>query len=228
MFDRHAATMMLKHPPGIVENETILYHLFACIYLCIKIENRIQGLAFEKFVNQCAQLYSFRQLLQHLAPDLSLRDWCWTIELYPKLESEILNTSLKFRTNLVSTAEVVYQIACTFKQVKANQMKVTGKANDANQLFLESVLEEALFRSYICLRGKCDYLYQLGIKQQKGFPMKLNNNLVYYITEFKTWDYSTAALGIACLMTSLDKLDISTDGCHQLRSSFANFLAQQT
>ena len=79
-------------------------------------------------MNQCAQLYSFRELMQHLAPDLSLQDWCWTAELYPKLEFEILNTSLRFRTNLVSTAEVVYQLACTFKQVKASPEKATESA----------------------------------------------------------------------------------------------------
>ena len=112
MFDHHVAIMQ---EPCELEDETILYHLFACLFLCIKIENRIQGLSFENFLNQCVQLRSFKTFLQHLMPDMNLSDWHWTVDLYPRLEFEILNTSLRFRTNLVSTAEVVYQIACTFK-----------------------------------------------------------------------------------------------------------------
>lgn len=47
IFDHH---MSAQGSDDLVEDETLLYHLFACLFLCIKVENRIQGLKFDDFL----------------------------------------------------------------------------------------------------------------------------------------------------------------------------------
>ena len=50
IFDHH----MSKHgSQELSEDETLIYHLFACLFLSIKVENRIVGLSFEHFLKQC-------------------------------------------------------------------------------------------------------------------------------------------------------------------------------
>ena len=96
-----------KIDPGN-EDEILLYHLIACMYICLKIESGFCGMQFKHFLNLCAQLPTYDLLQRHLAPHL---ETCiWTIELFPILELEILNSALKFKMRFVSSAELVHTI----------------------------------------------------------------------------------------------------------------------
>lgn len=63
----------------------------------------------------------------------------WVPDLYRLLEREML-TSLRYKTNPVSPAEVIYLVICGFRQLVPAD--------------IEAILKEALYRSYICLLGK--------------------------------------------------------------------------
>lgn len=72
----------------------LIYNLITCLYLCLKVENRISW-SFEMFYDQVIQLRSYMDLHRHLTPLGPLE---WTAELYPMLEKEILGNALKFKT----------------------------------------------------------------------------------------------------------------------------------
>jgi len=58
------------------------------------------------------------------------------------MERAILE-KLSFKTNFISTAEAVYLIVCTFSEIES-----------VEKGSLDKLLQEALFRSYLCLQGK--------------------------------------------------------------------------
>lgn len=67
------------------------------------------------------------------------------------MEKEMLSKALRFKTNFVTPAETVLMTYCAYKD--------TWKSLDTQeyakrQIVLDKVLQESLFRSYICLLGK--------------------------------------------------------------------------
>ena len=142
------------------EDEILIYHLIACLYINLKVESIVFGLSFVHFLTQIVQLRSYRTLQVHLAPHLSECEW--TVDLYALLEKQILEEALRYKTNFVSGAEVIFQIACTFSEV--NELR----KHEA----LEPLIQEALFRSYLSLAGKS--------LQTINFPPKMwySHNLI--------------------------------------------------
>ena len=124
------------------EDEILLYHLIACLYMNLKVENIVFRLSFVEFLTYIVQLRSYHTLQVHLAPHLE--ECQWTVDLYALLEKQILEEALRYKTNFVSGAEVIYQIACTFAEVNDIRDHAT----------LEPLIQEALFRSYLSLAGK--------------------------------------------------------------------------
>lgn len=53
IFDHHVGKVLPD-----TEDETLLFHLLSCLYLCLKVEDRqrIRGLTFEKFTEECLKL----------------------------------------------------------------------------------------------------------------------------------------------------------------------------
>lgn len=66
IFDNHVGKVL----PDI-EDETLLCHLLSCFYLCLKMEDRerIRGLSFEKFTEECIKLTAYKTLEWHLTRD---------------------------------------------------------------------------------------------------------------------------------------------------------------
>ena len=122
----------------------MVYHLLACLYLCLKTESRVKGLSFETFENNCNQLPTYAALVRHLQPIYAELWWSSPErgDVYPLLEGEILK-ALKFKTNFISTAEIIFLIVCTFERIEGVEAH-----------YLDKLLQEALFRSYLCLQGK--------------------------------------------------------------------------
>ena len=123
----------------------MLYHLLACLHLCLKVERRIEGITFDDFRHQCESLKEYKLLEAHFAPTFDPQNLEWTPELYIQLEYAILNSSLRFKTNFVTPAELVYQIACAVAQ--SNNSAIENGA-------LDNLIQGALFRTYLCLLGK--------------------------------------------------------------------------
>ncbi len=41
------------------DDEILLYQLMTCLYLCLKVENRVHSLSFENFIEACARLKTY-------------------------------------------------------------------------------------------------------------------------------------------------------------------------
>lgn len=222
------------------ENEILIYHIASCLYLTLKAENRTYGLTFETYLVHCSKLKAYVMLEKQLLPPEMASEGCrWTDIIYPKLERLYLFDILKFKTELVSTAEALFQIVCTFSEVNESA---------AHRPF-GRLLEEALFLSYICLMGKlansyCSLLckcwsWHTHVKLARLFlqdmqaPKKQSFTLTTYKTslpmpntryflspaDFKPADYSTATLAIACLKASLDQASDT------VKSAFIDYLS---
>jgi len=98
------------------EDEILLYHLIACLYICFKTDKAFSSLTFENYLYQVVTIPTYDELKNHLAPHL---EHCiWTHDLFPRLEREILGNALNFKTKFVSAAEVVSAIGTTlFRKV---------------------------------------------------------------------------------------------------------------
>lgn len=123
-------------------SEVLLYMAITTLYLCYKTENSSIKLSFEHFLGQCQRLETYVALESHLVP--SMEESCvWTQDLHPTLELHCLN-SLRFKTNQVSCAQVIYQIVAAFEQDESEE----------GARPLEKFLTESLYISYVCLLGK--------------------------------------------------------------------------
>ena len=67
----------------------------------------------------------------------------WPSGLYGLLESSILE-GVKFKTDFVSGAQAIFEIICTY----------SDKLDINEYSELNRLLQESLFRSYICIQGK--------------------------------------------------------------------------
>ena len=76
----------------------------------------------------------------HLMPNQESVGWCDAI--YKSIEQDILR-SLRFKTELVSCSQLVYEIVATYSFQEQCQ---EGQ--------LDAILLEAQFRSYLCVIGK--------------------------------------------------------------------------
>ena len=99
----HKVMLMFDHcmsnlDPSL-EDEILLYHLIACMYIALKVESGFSGMEFAHFLNLCSQSPAYDALSKKLAPHLSA--CIWTPELLPILEREILVNGLKFKTQFV-------------------------------------------------------------------------------------------------------------------------------
>ena len=97
---------------GEAEDEVLVYHVLACLYLVLKVESSLFNVSFEDFWLLCIKLPSYRVMQAHLAPTFTICVWDET--LYSKLEVVILSNILNFKTSYVSTAQAVYQTVCTY------------------------------------------------------------------------------------------------------------------
>lgn len=84
------------------EDEILLYHLIACLYICFKTDKAFSNLTFKNYLYLIVCLPTYAELKNHLAPHL--KTCIWTLDLFPRLELEILSNALKFKTNFVSAA----------------------------------------------------------------------------------------------------------------------------
>lgn len=107
----------------ISEDEELVCHLLACFYLCLKVDHRINEMKFTAFIKRCAMLQSFRVLEQHLVPTSNIsRPLGWLVDfgdngqdLYVLLEQRILESSLRWKTNLQTVAGYIYELFCTHR-----------------------------------------------------------------------------------------------------------------
>ena len=141
---------MFDHCVGRIDpdnqDEILLYHLIACMYITFKVENGFSGIPFSNFLQFCSQLTSYDCLAKHLAPHLKV--CVWTPELFPMLENEILANALNFKTTFVSIDEIILTMLTMISGLDENlNGSVSGQA-------FEHVVQESLIRSKICLSGK--------------------------------------------------------------------------
>ena len=123
------------------QDHILIHHLLTSFYLVLKAENRIEKLSFDKFQAHCFRLPLLTQLWSSLNPQ---KTPVLTKEsYYPDLELLYLTKVLKFKTNIVSPAELIYQIICTFSHVH--------KSSDRERFAVEHLLESAIHYSYIAL-----------------------------------------------------------------------------
>lgn len=164
IFDFHVGMSHSTDEP-VSEDEELICHLLACFYLCLKVDHRINEMKFTAFIKRCALLQSFRVLEQHLVPLQSTnRPLGWLIDfgdsgqdLYVLLEQRILEASLRWKTNLQTVAGFIYELFCTHR-VMFN-MDQQADSETANRS-MDKLLQESLFRSYICCQGKSVTLRQ--------------------------------------------------------------------
>ena len=100
VFYDHCVGML--EPEG--NDEILIYHLLICFFIVLKVESGFGKLNFLAFLCNCTKLSSYTTLHKHLAPNLE--HLIWTPQIFYNLEKEILST-LKFKTNFVSTAEII-------------------------------------------------------------------------------------------------------------------------
>lgn len=87
------------------EDELMIYYLLSCMYLCLKVENRI-SLSFTHFWDKVVQLGSFTSLLAQISLDLSHLHF--DEDRYPYMEKYILEVGVKFKIDFVSSAQVIF------------------------------------------------------------------------------------------------------------------------
>ena len=93
------------------EDSLLLYHIVSAVYLTLKVENRAAKLEFRTFQAQVCHLPAYKALLRHLRT----RSEKWNDDVYPVIEKEILSKALRFKTNFVSPAQLVFLLTCGFK-----------------------------------------------------------------------------------------------------------------
>ena len=138
------------------EDEILLYHLIACMYIAFKVENGFSGILFSNFLQFCSQLTSYDYLAKHLAPHLKV--CVWTPELFPMLEGEILANALNFKTTFVCIEEIVLTVLTMI-----SGLDEIPDGSVSVQAF-ELVVQESMIRSKICLSGK---FWLLSCKKNK-------------------------------------------------------------
>ena len=142
----HRVLILFDHCIGRIDpdnqDEILLYHLIACMYICFKVDIGFSGIPFSQFLHLCSLLPSYISLSKHLAPHLEV--CVWTPELYNLLENEILYNTLHFKTRFVSSEEILNAF---FTQIAQSP----GVLNDSNiwPNFV-NLVKEASFRSKIC------------------------------------------------------------------------------
>lgn len=123
----------------ISEDEELVCHLLACFYLCLKVDHRINEMKFTAFIKRCAMLQSFRVLEQHLVPTSNTnRPLGWLVDfgdigqdLYVLLEQRILESSLRWKTNLQTVAGYIYELFCTHRVL--NMVDNDASDSEANR-----------------------------------------------------------------------------------------------
>ena len=94
-------------------DEILIYHLISCFFIVLKVEKGYdKELPFLTFICCCAKLNSYVALHMHLAPELQFI--VWASQIYMELEEKILST-LKFKTDFVSIAEIIQSFTYNFK-----------------------------------------------------------------------------------------------------------------
>ena len=94
----------------------------------------------------------------------------WEDGLYPKIEKLLFEEGLKFKFNFLSSADVIYQIFCTFRALEY----------EFDHKCIEILLQEAIFRSYLYTLGKFNFrllLQQLIFNLCENFyslPLQFN------------------------------------------------------
>ena len=123
IFDYHVGMSHSSDEP-IGEDEDLVIHLLSCFYLCLKVDHRINEIKFTSFIKRCAMLQSFRVLEQHLVPLANMNQplgWllgCGDMQdLYVLLEQRILESSLRWKTNLQTVAGFIYELFCTHRML---------------------------------------------------------------------------------------------------------------
>ena len=157
IFDYHVGMQRSSDDP-ISEDEDLVIHLLSCFYLCLKVDHRINEIKFTSFVQRCAMLQSFRVLEQHLVPLSNINQpLSWLLgcgdmqDLYALLEQRILESSLRWKTNLQTVAGFIYELFCTHRML---YMGVGCEDGTASSRSMDKLLQESLFRSYICCQGR--------------------------------------------------------------------------
>lgn len=97
------------------EDEVLIYHVLACLYLVLKVENQLFNVPFVDYWQLCISTPSYSALQSHLAPKIPL--CIWDDGLYNKIEQVILHNMLSWKTNYVSPAEAIYQVVCSYAEV---------------------------------------------------------------------------------------------------------------
>lgn len=95
----------------------MIYQLLACFYLILKVEKRVEGLSFRDFLGQIVRLPEYKALRIHLSPT---QPCDWDNDLYMVFERHILQT-LRFKTDYLSTGDVIYLTVCTFAETNSEQ-----------------------------------------------------------------------------------------------------------
>ena len=165
--------IIFDHSLGVldpsIEDEILLYHLISCMYIIYKVEARFSLFTFEQFLYQNVSKKSYDALQSHLAPHL--QTLVWTPDIFPMMENQILQKALRFKINLVSPAEVIYTFSCSFmNQVSNHEVQ--------NKTCFIKCIQEALYRSYICLQGKLYLLPSLIRNSQKLRQIFLTTSLL--------------------------------------------------
>ena len=95
-----------------------MYYLVSTFYFTLKIEeSRASSLPFDDFLSLVRQTTSYRDLEIHLNPEED-SEIVWDEQVYPYVERLILEVVLNFKLNFVSSADVIYQIFCTFRAME--------------------------------------------------------------------------------------------------------------
>ena len=109
------------------EDEILLYHLIACMYIAFKVENGFSGIPFSNFLQFCSSLASYDNLAKHLAPHLKV--CVWTPELFPMLEGEILANALNFKTTFVCIEEIILTVLAMISEAAKVDEIINGSVS---------------------------------------------------------------------------------------------------
>lgn len=187
------------------ESELLIFHLLTCFYFVHKVEKDVSGcgISFEIFEDRCRRLPSYKQLKQNVITKIEVLRWEDAEKfdhIYPKLESDLLASVLRFKIDWVSYAEAVYNIVCT--------------ATDCLMLeqgTLFTLLNEALYRTYICLLGKFSHSPWRRHPLWPFWLLALNQKISLLLTHrsLSAVGYSIICFFLAhsnCLLTSISSL----------------------
>ena len=142
----HRVLILFDHCIGRIdpenEDEILLYHLIACMYICFKVDIGFSGTQFSQFLHLCSLIPSYTSLSKHLAPHLEV--CVWTQELYNLLENEILYNTLHFKTRFVTCEEILNAFFTLIAQTPDVLIDSINGPDFVN------LVKEASFRSKIC------------------------------------------------------------------------------